>query len=343
MIDLTSSADFLRRSSLWIGLTIAGLILLLILYMYRGTIKSSLFPPPAPPPTVAFSKLPKFDSNIGYKAQTGNFALQTVSGELPILPGSAKVFEIIKDKPSFGASESIKGRALNMGFTKEPAQITGSKMKFLNNSQTSQNTLTMDSLSGDLLLESDYLSNTKIVSSRPKTVEEAKAAAKSFFATAGLNLSNYPESKIETKNWRIDGGNLVESNSLSSANVVEVIYRPSDLDKLPVISAKSSESNISAIVAQNTIVFAKVKNIKIAKNRFATYPLKGVAQAYEDLKSGNAATDRNQTGNDFIVTSISLGYVQSEIENNYLMPVYLFKLDNGITTYVSAVDPRWTN
>src|SRR3990167_1524503 len=109
MVDLTSSAGFLKRFAIWIVLCIVGLILIIVFYLNRSMIGSALFPAKPLPATIAFGILPKFDLNFGYRP-TGNilYNLQTVSGDLPNFPTTAKVFAISQNKASFSAPETIK-------------------------------------------------------------------------------------------------------------------------------------------------------------------------------------------------------------------------------------------
>ena len=98
MIDLTTSAGFFRRASVWIVLSILAFVILLVVYLNRQAIGSTFFPPKPLPATVAFGILPKFNLEQGFKPPAGvSYELQTVTGELPALPSTAKVFKIYKN------------------------------------------------------------------------------------------------------------------------------------------------------------------------------------------------------------------------------------------------------
>lgn len=341
MIDLTTSADFLRRSSVGIVLGILGLTAVIVIYMYWGNIKNAISPPKPAPATVAFGILPKFDQSIGFPARAGiPYTIQTVSGELPNLPATAKVFALSKNEPTFGGPAVIKQRAAQLGFSGEPSETIGNMLTFVD-SRNSSRKLIIDVLSGDLSLSTDYLINPSILNARPGSVEEAKSTARDFFKSAGLVFEEYPDNKIVTQNFRIDGGNLVEANSLANTNVIQVMYAHADLDKLPVIAAKKIDNNVNATVAKNGIVNAKIINSELIKNKFATYPLKGVTRAFEDLKAGKGDFNDEFNGDGVTVTSVSVGYVEGDKEKGYLTPVYIFNTANGPSAYVDAIEDAW--
>lgn len=341
MIDLTTSADFFRRSSIGIVLGILGLTTVIFIYMYRGGIKNAISPPKSAPATVAFGILPKFDQNVGFPAKAGiSYTIQTVSGELPSLPATAKVFALSKNEPTFGGPAVIRQVAAKLGFPAEPSETLGNNLTFIDG-RNSGRKLIMDVLSGDLSISTNYLTNPNILNTRPGSVDEAKSIARDFFKSAGLPLGDYPENKIVTQNYRIDGGDLVEATSLANSNVVHVMYGHADLDKLPVIAAKKTENNVNVTVAKSEIVNAKIINSELLKNKFSTYPLKGIARAFEDLKAGIGDFNDEFNGDLITITSVTVGYVEGDKKKGYLTPVYIFNTANGLSAYVDAIEEAW--
>ncbi|MBI3341492.1 hypothetical protein HY024_00035 [Candidatus Curtissbacteria bacterium] len=341
MIDLTTSADFLRRSSVGIVVGILILILIIVGYMFRNDVKNTIFPQKPPPATVAFGMLPKFNLAVGYAAKNNiAYTLQTVTGDLPALSDKAKVFAIAVKEPTFGAPAQVKLRAAKLGFDGNPIDVGGQLMSFVD-TRNNQRTLKINSLTGDILLESNYLSTQEVLTTRPSSIDEAKMTAEDFFHSAGLNFDDYDRKQPEVKSFRVDGSNLVEANSLATTNVIQVTYNHVAIDKMPVVYPKQKNSNVAAIVARSGVVEAKIINLNVLKNKFSTYPLKGVQKAYEDLKAGRAAFDDRFDGDSLTITSVSLGYVDSGSETAYLMPVYIFNSSTGLKVYVSAVDDSW--
>lgn len=337
MVDLTTSAGFLRRSALWIVLGIVGFIIIIVLYMSRVAIQSALFPPKPLPPTVAFGVLPKFNTGAGYKP-AGNitYDLQTVSGGLPEMPTTANVFAANTNKISFSSSDLITAKAKNLGFEEEP-QTTGGKMIFVDRNNR---TLTVDILNGDLTLTTSYLNDPDILTSRPNNVERAKELARNFMDVAGINTIDYPPGNAQIKYYRLDGGNLTDANSLSNANLVGTNYVFADLDKIPVFTTGKNEDAVSALVSNASVVDAKYQPLNINKGLFATYPLKSVSQAYEELKAGGAIFNKQIDSSTLTVTSVSLGYV-ADPSAMYLVPVFVFDVGADLLVFVPAVDASW--
>ena len=109
-----------------------GVIIILILLISLGRVlKNTIFPPKPLPATVAFGKLPKPDLTEGIKPSAGiTYKIETISGQLPTLPNTAKVFAIVANESSFGALEKTKTIVSKLGFTQEPQQISGNIYKF---------------------------------------------------------------------------------------------------------------------------------------------------------------------------------------------------------------------
>lgn len=343
MIDLITSSGFFKRWWITITLIFLGLILFTILYLNRTAILNALFPPKPLPATVAFGKLPKFDLTAGFNpAKNINYSLQTVTGELPSLPNMAKVFTFSETTPSFAGPEAIKQKAVALGFNKEPIETTTCCLKFKDERSVGR-FLTVNILTDDLELTSDYLSNPIYLVTRPRSVEEARDRAGDFLSRSGIAVADYLPAQIETRNLRIDGGELTTANSLSSANIIQVIFHPVALDKINFINPKENDAPISILVAENEVVAAKVEKPRVMKFKFSTYPLKTVQEAFESLKSGNAAFNKSLNVADLAVTSVSLGYLEGETGLSYLAPVYVFKFASGVYAYVPAVSSVWQN
>lgn len=341
MIDLTTSAGFFRRASVWIVISVVAFIVVLTVYLNRQQISAAFFPPKPLPATVAFGILPKFNLDVGFKPQSNvNYKLQTVTGELPALAGEAKVFGISKNVISFSSFDIAKSRAQKLGFINEPIEIGSNKLQFIDPNDSNR-VLVLDALNSTINLESNYLTDTSVLAAIPRNIEEAKQTAINFFNSAGVSLSEYPADKIITQNFKVDGGTLVETPSLSTANLIRVDFTRADLDKLPVKSVRADASPVSALVSGGLVVSARYNASPIEKNDFATYPLKRVGKAFEDLKAGRAAYNKAFSGQSLTITSVSLGYLESDTNLDYLMPVYLFNVVGGFSAYVSAVDNSW--
>lgn len=337
MATLTEAAIFSKRASRWVTLGLVGLILLLALFLGGKAAKTSLFPPKSLPAGVAFGKLPPMVSGGIRVPSTITFRLETVTGNLPILPKLAKVFAIEKKESSFGLLEKVRRMAAGVGFGTEPQEITPGKLRFVD-PRDEKRVLTIETISGNFTFDSNYLDNLEIIGGRPKSTEDAIGKARNFLGNFGVDFGEF--SKVKTRYMQISGGRLLETSSLSSANLVQVSFGRADLDGLRVIRPKQDLPGVSALVSEREVVTATSTISPIQKYKFATYPLKDVALAYEELKAGKAAANRMVNTSEVIITDVKLGYVES-LANQFLEPVYMFVGLDNIIFYVPAVDDVW--
>lgn len=334
MVTLTNFANFSKRATLFSILGIAALILLVVTFMSGGALWNSVFPPKPIAATVAFGKLPANDLSEGIKPQGQiKYEIETISGELPTLEGSAKVFVVETGGTSFGLLEDIKKKAVQIGFVQSP-QILSNGFKFAD-PQNNSKTLVVNNVSGSFSYQTG-LQDVK----NPESVDAAISSARLFLKIFNLDEKEFPNNKVKTINLKVDGSNFVEAKSFSDANVVRVNFYRADLDKYPILPIIDGQSLNSALVA-SSVVEAKMNIYNLARHKFATYPLKEVQKAYEELQSGKGIYDREQTSDTFAVSNVSLAYVESSKTRDYLQPVYVFRSDSNINAFVSAVSEDW--
>jgi len=343
MATLSEAAQLSKKGLRWIvifGVVILGLIILLIL---GQTIKNIIFPPKPLPPTVAFGKIPKLDLSEGIKPSLGvTYSLETISGQLPNLPTNVKVFVVAGEESSFGALQRTKIMVTKLGFATEPQNIGGNVFKFIDPKKTDRS-ITINVASENFQLTSNFSQDTQVISTRPKTVEDAIGRAVEFFNNFELKTKEFPKEKVETRFLRIDGNNLTQTPALGSANLVEVNFKRADIDKLPIITPQESSPSAQALVSQNSIVAAQLSKLAIERHKFSTYPLKGTAKAFEDLKAGKGYLNKEPEDRSRIpIRDVTLVYLETKKSQGFLQPVYVFKSDKGLVAYVSAVEEAWT-
>ena len=341
MTSLTETAFFSRKAFKWLIWGLGALLVLVLLIVLGKTIASTVFPPKPPPATVAFGKLPKLDLSEGYQIKSNtSFTIETISGQLPNLVDKAKVFAIDTDESSFGALERTKIRVSKIGFTGEPQEVAGNTFKFQDPKE--DRSITVNIASGNFVLASNYQNDPQVISTRPRSLEAAIDLARNFFNNFDITQDDFPQDKIQTAYFRLDGGNLTKTPALSSANLVEVSFQRNSLDDLGVISPQENNPPVKAQVSERRIVEAELSRLSIRPHKFATYPLKGTNKAFEQLKTGFGAFNKVPTTSTIPIRDVVLSYLETRKFQNYLQPVYVFKSDNGQIAYVSAVDDSWT-
>ena len=340
MATLTQAAIFSKKASFWILIGLVVLIFVLILLAGGKRIKQAFFPAGPLPASVAFGKLPKVDLGEGIgPAGDVTYTLETISGDLPTLPGTAKVLAVAEPEPSFGDLERIKGRFAKIGFLTEPVEISPGRLKFIDPANEAR-ILTVERLTGNFTLESDWANNAQVIGGRPASVAQAQQQAETFLRGLGIDTAQLAPERIEKRNLRIDGGALTPTAALASANLVEVNFSRSDIDGLPVIWPKLEKSKVSVLVSQRGVEEATFEVLPLEKFKFASYPLKGAVRAFEDLKGGKGVFN-NVGEKEIVIVDVSLGYVETGSGSRFLQPFYFFKGLEKFIAYVPAVDERW--
>lgn len=340
MVRLTELVYLFKKSKKWIIIWLCVFIFLLLLLNFRKGIIGAIFPKKPPPETVAFGVLPKYDLSDGIKPKEGiNYRLQTISGNLPEMPKNAKVFGVAQKIPSFAAEEIIKARARTLKFNVEASKVSGSLLEFPD-LENKQRTLFFDILSGNFSLGSNF-TDPSIAIKRPKNLEGPRVIADSLFETMGLDFVLFPKDKAVIKKLKLENGKLVEADALINTDMVQVDYYYSDFDSLPTTFVRKDTSLVFAIVENSEIVYARKEVPDIEIFKFATYPLRPIANAWEELKAGNGYFNSELDGSTFDVKDIILGYVIGTKNEEYIQPVYIFKGENNFAAYISAVSDNW--
>jgi len=340
MTTLTQTSTAIKNLGLRAGKVVAALVVLFILFKLGGAIFSLISPQPAIVPTAAFGKLPQFDLSEGVVVDNLNIRVDTISGDIPNLDTSAKVFAQVSPDITFGNLNQATQIATHLGFLPNSQDLGGGKVKF-SDTKRPDRFLTMELASNNFNFTSNFLGDISILDSKPKSTETVQSAAVKFLQNFGFSAGEFPANKITAVFYTTNGGNLVKTDSLSSANVVKIIFKPADLDSSSVDYINEADPLIWVIVSDKDILAGEKALVQIQKNKFATYPLKGATVAFEQLKQGRGVLNKQPNDNNFVVRNVKIAYVASRKYQPYLEPVYIFEGNDGVNAYVGAVSDSW--
>lgn len=349
MTNLTQTAFYMRR------LLKIGVFLVLLLIIFRTSLKitSRLWlkyhPTPPPPPTVAFGKLPKlsFPENPKVADKKFSFKLETIQGGLPKLSDIGKVYFMPKEGSNFLSLDRASEWAKKIGFTNEPQQINESTYKWT--TQTSPSTtLEMNIFTGNFKLRYEYENDQELFDNKNlPTNQQAAQEAKNFLTTNDL-LKNDLENGSATFNYfRFDVSDLVPAVSLSEADFVRVNLFKADLDEMKILPADPKKSLISFLFSGSRVPGKRIIEINytyypVEKAAFATYPLKSITQAWNQVQAGEASINLGQNeGEQITIREVYLAYYDSADYQPYLQPVYVFAGDKDFTAFVPAIESSW--
>ena len=323
-----------------------GFVILLMFYpIIRGVamkIYQKYNPPPPPAPTVKFGKLPVLEfPNISYPNKP-EIKLETISGGLPKLPPAAKVYLVEINKSRLLTLDRYRQKATGIGLSSDPVQIDDIRYRFVHTKF--QANMVVNLITDQIEYKYDWTKDKdEIIPGNLEPMEQEISKAKSFFDRLGVTKEDISKGTGKVTYYAATGSAFSPINNYIDANFVRVDLFRADLDNLKFVTSGGDFSPINVTSSSTNkpelkIVAASYYYSRILGNDiFATYPLKGVEKAYQELVSGQGFIVRNVLPT-AIIRKISLAYYESNNPQDYIQPVYVFEGDKGFLAYVTAVD-----
>jgi hypothetical protein len=349
MANLTLTTYYARRGLLFGSIAFVGILILRVSISLSVSIYKQLNPPPPPAPTVAFGKLPALVfPESDFASQTLNFKLETIEGNLPRLADVGRVYFMPKKEPSLTALDEAKVRARNLGFESTPEAVDKFTYRWIKQIPLPK-VLTLNINNNNFIINYPFTNDQEVLNS--KYLPSAQSAAqetKNFLSQKGFLPTDLATGSAEFVQLRFDPPDLVEVNSLSEADFLRVNLFRSDLDDLRIMPPNPKHSLVSLLFSgardtEKRIVEIDYFYFPIDYETFATYPLKPLNLAWEELKNNQgylAHVGKNTTGQ-AIIRRVTLGYFDSKLPQNFLQPIYIFHGDDDFFAYVSAIAPEW--
>lgn len=311
-----------------------------------------MHPPAPPPPNTAFGKLPaiKFPQEKTGKPKT--IQLETIEGGLPKdLPESGKVYFIPQIGGKFLSLEKAKNLAKKMGFVVEPRKITEEIYFFENN--LTNTTMKINVLTESFEYAYSYISDQTLIS--PPTLpndEGAVEIAKSFLAKIGKTTDELIGGEQIISYWKISGSSLQKADASGEADFIRVdMFRKEIEEKYPIVSPTDGKSLVSILISGRDINSEKVVEVKYTHfpadpEKYGTYPLKTVDQAWAEIQSGNfylASSGEDSALPETVkVRKVFLAYFDPPYLAKFLSPIFVFQGDRNFFGYVSAIPTEWS-
>lgn len=351
MASLTKTAE-ISRKAIKIG-SIAFVAITVLWFLGGAAIRyyKALNPPTPPPPAMEFGVL----SPIVFPKETGRpkLTLELPTGIIPPFSDRATVFHAPTKRSGFLDADRAVETARALGFVFKPDKPTETRYVWTNQDQLTSK-LNMDVVSGHFKLTRAWQNNpglltlTNFVSDRQVTQDAINYLRKANLMPEDVDL----EQKITY--LRGEGGRLVLAISLSEADFVQVDFFRNNLKEIepeikevkasyPFYRPDPDYGLIRAIVSGSRDVVEKVVSLeynytKINYPTTGIYSIKTGEQAWQELNSGGGyVTNKGPKTGTVTIRRVLLGYYDSDQNQNYEMPVFVFLGDQGFTAYVSAV------
>jgi hypothetical protein len=272
-----------------------------------------------------------------------NFVLDTIEGEPITASETAKVIFLPPSTTRFGYREKIYLMAKTLGFDTEKVKhkINGKEAVF----DDGRAKLTIDITNFNFSYEYKYERNPLIFSSTViPSKKEVENRAVDFVKTLGRYPDELAKGKVNTilLNYNYPRNTLYVASRPQEANVVEVDFYPPDIEQYPVVSPKyfNSQDYVIMVFYESgyKVLKAQIRFHERSAEQFGIYPVKTGTEAWEDLKAGWAmVVSRAEDKNDILIKKMFMGYLNVDLYQNYLQPVYVFLGDNNFVAYVPAV------
>ena len=347
MATLTETAQSARRIIKLGGLGLAVFLLIKMgLFIYNSYLRV-VNPPPAPPPTVAFGKLPTivFPEKLHPEL---TLRLETPTGGTPSLGDRAEIYLMPTFRSNLLALDEAKETTKRMGFRGEPKEITERRYRW-ENSEFLPSTLEMDIINGSFLLKRNWQADPTILSEKQLPGrEQTEIEAEGFLRQAGLMTEEMETARMEISYLTFSAGQYVEAVSLSEADFVLVdMFRP-DIDEKPVLPEEPEKGVVRIIFsgsreAEKRVVQAEYNYFPVNVEQKATYPIKSASQAWRELQTrqGYVASIGENPEGVISIRRIYLGYYDASESQGFLLPIVVFEGDNDFYGYVQAVKNEW--
>lgn len=276
-----------------------------------------------------------------------SFTLDTVAGQPITATETAQVFLFPPSKFQFDYISKVYLMAKMLGFDTE--QI---KHKLVNNEAVFQDAtqrLAIDINTYNFRYDYDFRKDAKLVEeAETPDIESSKNTAINFLKS----IDRYPKElalgDITVVHMFYDktasAAGVVASPQ--EANMIEVdFYRQKVSEYLPMSPTYFNSQNYVMLMPNKNgakVVSAQVRFFETSPTQIGVYPLITGKRAYEMLLSGKGILISGGSGKKQIsIKSMTLGYFDPDIYQDYYQPIYVFTGDNDFVSYVPAVSEKW--
>jgi hypothetical protein len=275
------------------------------------------------------------------------FTLDTVAGQPITATETAQVFLFPPSKFQFDYISKVYLMAKMLGFDTEVV-----KHKLINNEAVFQDLtqrLAIDINTYNFRYDYDFRKDAKLVEeAETPDIEGSKNAAINFLKS----IDRYPK---ELALGDITVIHMFYDKTASSAgvvaspqesNMIEVDFYRQKVDQyLPMSPTYFNSQNYVMLMTNKSgakVVSAQIKFFETSPTQIGVYPLITGKRAYEMLLSGKGILVSGESGKKQIsIKSMTLGYFDPDVYQDYYQPIYVFTGDNDFVSYVPAVSEKW--
>lgn len=347
MGQLSRVASATRKVIKYGALGLVAYIILSFAFKFAIQLWRQLNPPPGPPPTVAFGKLQPISFPDSATNRQFGYRLETPTGTFPVFPDQAAAYAVPPHKANLLSLDRLKGLAIGLGFPGEPTRIAADRYRF---TQPLPALLTLEI---DLIYQTFFIQyqwqndETILLGKQFGDPGGLKGRAKSKLAAADVLAKDLEDGSIEITYLKAVANALVPAVSLSEADFIRFdFYRQNRA--FPFVPAHYDKANVNLILSGSSdskkqVISLEYAYFPIDYNSVATYPLKSVDTAWEELKQGKGyiARVKPSAPEGVAVRRVFLAFYDPAQYQPFVQPVYVFQGDDNFVAYVPAVSSEW--
>ncbi len=283
-------------------------------------------------------EIPQSTTSAGLK-----FTLDTIEGAPVTATETAKVFFLPQFNPRFGYREKIYLIAKSFGFDTEVI-----KHKLVDKTATftdSEKTLTIDI--SNFNFRFDRKVNNELFSS-PQLTIPSKTEIENKAIDFLKKIGRFPEelgkgaTNIIYLKYNPGNQNFVNVKKRDQAQLVEIDFRRPDIDSYKMVTPRffTSQNYVIMLFEGNsyTVIKSQIAFFEKSEEQVGIYPIKTGDQAWAELNNGKGIVVAGTEGQkNIVIKSMELGYLDPDIYQSYLQPVYVFLGEGDFAAYVPAV------
>lgn len=341
-MTLTEFASGFRRSLPYI---LFSLLMIIIFYFVirsglqfmrsrqnQGPMINAIFGP-IPPPQV---------SNAVNYPEGVSFVLDNIEGRPTTSTDSARIYSLPAPSTRFSYLQTISLMAKAVGFNTD---LVNHKLQetiavFENDEQKLSVDINTFNFEFALEITNQNIFGVPAFPPENKIVEDARA----FLTQMGkyseeLAKGNF---KLTYHHYNPDTGDYEKVVDPSAANVVEVDFFKSDIEGIPVVTPKYfySQNYVVLMYANEGSRVVKAGSTQFTpESTSGIYPVKTGDTAWQELNEGKGIiVFPGRNSEKITVREMFLAYLDVDIYQPFLQPVYVFLGDNDFVAYVGAIE-----
>lgn len=355
-------AATVRRGIIYLALGIVAAIVLYFLYQLAVNIYLTLNPPPEPPPTVGFGKLPKLRLPSLTINGDPTFTLETVTGVLPEFDDRSEVVAITMPQPTLLGEQKARTLAKELDFGGE-GTLSSDKKTLTFQDATDGRTLAVDVTTQNFNLSTSLGRIGALTKGSAPSGSEAIKTAQEELTRLGLLKFGF-DSGNQTTGFRVvSSGKDAAAGSISEAHLTEVNFFRSltevSATNYPILPPDPKNGLIQVWITTglrpeiNNIlkISYRAQETELDKTKVETYPLLDVSEAWREIQNrqGIAFVGTTDALRSIQITKVELAYFDDPVYQPYLQPIYVF---SGVAktigskeveffAYYQAVSKEW--